>query len=281
MKHASHFNDVAAQSRFDTLCRRLSAVPQGRIVVEFLRANAIECVFASDRENAAASAVSVTGVKNGKYMYANPKIILRARDNDDVLLQGLLHETRHMMQHLSGKGNPSAILPLPALKAFYRLQEADAQSFATGVLHELRSVGDIAPWKAAIKTGYGDMCAAFDAAIVAGETPIAARASAFAAWFGNDNRLSYYDRNTEKSQYTFLAYVMAMPTAQRLPDAKGFTAADVLLDADMLTKVDAKILRRNIAKTRGRNFNALVQEARARYVANDNPNANRRFFPKK
>ncbi|MBI1215146.1 MAG: hypothetical protein GC185_04920 [Alphaproteobacteria bacterium] len=196
-------------ARLDAILQRLARVPEGKEVADFLAAHKVQIHLKDDtRNHAAASTLLITGVKNGRYSYKTPEVILQSELSDDNILQALVHEAQHIRQHLSGVGNPDRILDEADAILFYRLQEADAQAAATQVAWRLKLAGDDAPWEAAKQVGYEGICDAFEK--IATQDPSSlddgrAKRVAFDAWFAKDSRLAHYNQHTVDLMVPFLA----------------------------------------------------------------------------
>ena len=199
--------NASSADRVKTILDRLSKVPEGREVVDFLKNNAVKIDLQDDPVNWAASTLTITDVVNGAYAYKDPVIILKESLSDDNLLQAIVHESQHLRQHLSGVGNPDRILSRDEYILFYRASEADAQAACTFVTWKLKESGDAGPWKMAGEVGYQDICDAFEK--IAVEDPASlddgrAQREAFDAWFDNTGRLANYNKATVDSMIPFL-----------------------------------------------------------------------------
>jgi len=197
------FNNSSAD-RIEGLLARLETVPEGKAVVDFIRANKVDIQLKKDPANWAASTLTITGIKDGLYSYKDPVIILKKSLTDDNLLQAIVHESQHLKQHLSGVGNPDRILSEKEYILFYRASEADAQALCTHVTWKLKEAGDAGPWEAAKFVGYGDICDAYEKAVTDGADDAKALRAAFDAWFDNPARLAGYNKSTAESMIPFL-----------------------------------------------------------------------------
>ncbi|MEZ0225294.1 MAG: DUF6782 family putative metallopeptidase [Alphaproteobacteria bacterium] len=199
--------NASSADRVKSILDRLSKVPEGRAVVDFLKNNAVKIDLQDDPENWAASTLTITDVVNGVYAYKNPVIILKKSLSDDNLLQAIVHESQHLRQHLSGTGNPDRILSQEEYILFYRASEADAQAACTFLTWKLKETGDAGPWKMAGKVGYQDICDAFEKIATADPESLndgRAQRAAFDAWFENTGRLKDYNKATIDSMIPFL-----------------------------------------------------------------------------
>lgn len=200
------FNTSSAD-RVKNILDRLSKVPEGREVVDFLNKHGVKIDLQDAPDNWAASTLTITDVVDGVYSYKDPIIILKMDLSDDNLLQAIVHESQHLRQHLSGIGNPDRILSQDEYILFYRAAEADAQTACTFVTWQLKESGDAGPWKMAGEVGYQDICDAFKK--IATEDPSSlnngrAQRTAFDAWFENPARLASYNRATADFMIPFL-----------------------------------------------------------------------------
>jgi hypothetical protein len=194
-------------ARIAGILDRLSKVPEGREIVDFLTTHDVKIELQDDPVNWAASTLTITGIRDGVYSYKDPLIILKKDLSDDNMLQALVHESQHLRQHLSGIGNPDHILTKEQYILFYRASEADAQAACTLVAWKLKQQGDEGPWKEAGRVGYKDICEAFEKAVT--EDPPSlddgrAKRAAFDAWFDNPARLTGYNKATVDSMIPFL-----------------------------------------------------------------------------
>ncbi|TAL36284.1 MAG: hypothetical protein EPN97_06355 [Alphaproteobacteria bacterium] len=226
--------NASSADRVKTILDRLSKVPEGREVVDFLKNHAVKIDLQDDPVNWAASTLTITDVVNGVYSYKDPVIILKKNLSDDNLLQAIVHESQHLRQHLSGVGNPDRILPLEEYILFYRASEADAQAACTVVTWKLKEAGDAGPWKMAGEVGYQDICDAFEKAV--NENPAAlndgrAQRAAFDAWFENPARLASYNRATADFMVPFLE------KGREIFNSHGMTEG--VLDESWLKKLNA------------------------------------------
>jgi hypothetical protein len=195
-------------ARLDGILKRLSLVPEGREVADFLKAHNVRIHLKDAAASRAAATLLITGIENGVYSYKDPEVILEAGLSDDNIMQALVHEAQHIRQHLCGVGNPDRILDEADSILFYRMQEADAQAAATDVAFRLKQAGDGAAWQAAKDVGYEDMCEAFEKAVRADPFALEdgrAKRAAFDAWFDKDARLAHYNRHTVDEMIPFLA----------------------------------------------------------------------------
>ncbi|MEZ0259700.1 MAG: DUF6782 family putative metallopeptidase [Alphaproteobacteria bacterium] len=197
------FNNSSAD-RIEGLLARLEKVPEGKAVVDFLRANKVEIKLKKDPANWAASTLTITGIKDGLYQYKDPVIILKKSLSDDNLLQAIVHESQHLKQHLSGVGNPDRVLSEKEYILFYRAAEADAQALCTHVTWKLKEAGDAGPWEAAKFVGYADICDAYEKVVTDGPDDTKALRTAFDAWFDKPERLAGYNKSTVDSMIPFL-----------------------------------------------------------------------------
>ncbi len=197
----------AASDRLDNILNRLSAIPEGREFVDFLKANDIAVKIEKDTVAYAAGKVSIREIENKSYIYGDCSIHLNEDLNDDNLLQALIHETQHMRQHLSGLGNPDFWPSDEDHCLLRRVQEADAQATTTRITYLLKSSGDTGPWHEIKKTIFAPMADAFETACQSAPHALhdgRAQRAAFDAWFKNDATLRFYDRDTVQNQVTFL-----------------------------------------------------------------------------
>lgn len=201
------FND-ASSARLESIFQRLSTVPEGKQIVDFLKTNGIAIVFKSKGVNFAASNVIISRVKNGHIHYGNCSIMLNENLNDDNLLQSLVHEAQHMRHHLAGLGNPDFWPDSEEEHCLLRrIQEADAQATATYITYILKQQGDSGPYNEVLQTDYAPMCHAFEAACK--NTPDAlhngtATRAAFDKWFDSEYQTRFYDRDTVLNHIPFL-----------------------------------------------------------------------------
>lgn len=197
----------AADDRVGNIMTRLSKVPEGAAVVKFLKDNAVKIELYDDPYNWAASTATITAIKDGVYSYKDPMIILKKGLTDDNLVQAIVHETGHLMQHYAGVGNPDRILSTEQYILFYRAAEAHAQALTTAVAWAMKETGDTGPWEAAKFVGYGDITDAYEKAVT--EDPAALKNGhalrvAFDAWFGKPERLAGYNAATVDNMIPFL-----------------------------------------------------------------------------
>jgi hypothetical protein len=106
----------------------------------------------------------------------------------------LAHELAHVPQHPQF-ANDRRFGPR-AMLLIHRLREATAEAMATRVLWQLRARAARAPWDYKLRSGYGDIAAAFARAIdgAHGEgAELRAMRAAFDQWFERPRRLHQYD----------------------------------------------------------------------------------------
>ncbi|TVQ84128.1 MAG: hypothetical protein EA357_03450 [Micavibrio sp.] len=194
-------------ARCDDILARLAAVPEGYEVAVFLNTERVEICFDEQAFSEAASAVTITGLKDGKYSYSRPTIILNAALGDNNITQALVHEVQHLRHHLNGLGNPDRILSEEDHQLFRAVQEADAQAAAVDVTFKMKLKGDGKPYERTAAIGYEDMCRAYEKAYEADPQSIRdgrAKRAAFDAWFTKQSRVAHYDRNTVDVHTPFL-----------------------------------------------------------------------------
>lgn len=226
--------NASSADRVKSILDRLSKVPEGREVVDFLKNHAVKIDLQDDPVNWAASTLTITDVVGGVYSYKDPVIILKESLSDDNLLQAIVHESQHLRQHLSGAGNPDRVLSREEYILFYRASEADAQAACTFVTWKLKEAGDAGPWKMAGEVGYSDICNAFEK--LAANDPQSlddgrAQRAAFDAWFDNTGRLADYNKATVDAMIPFLEKGREIFKKHGMPEGK--------LDESWLKKLGA------------------------------------------
>ena len=136
------------------------------------------------------------------YYHAQPRLIgVQASLPPAARTLYLAHELAHVPQHPRYSNDRS--FPLEDLILMHRLREATAEAIATRVLWQMRERGHAEPWRAKLRTGYGDIARAFAAAMAHAvadgrrafdeELELHATRAAFDQWFASPLRLQQYD----------------------------------------------------------------------------------------
>lgn len=165
------------------------------------------------------------------------RIVLSGELGRDRALAVLLHELRHVDQARVG-ACPSPDLSMHENARAVFAMEADANAIALLVAWKARDEGDGALWAAL--AGWdrtADIAAAFAGDMENGGTPASAASSAFAAWYGSEDRqeayflsscMAYLDRRDRL--HALPSYEAVAPdyfeTLCRMPDGAGYPCAE-------------------------------------------------------
>lgn len=194
-------------------------------------------------------------------------IALKAQQSEGRKLAFLAHELAHVPQHPAYSDN--RFFPPEDLMLLRRVREAAASATATCIAWQLRRRGHPEAWLEKRRTPFGDLVAAFEAAIGEAHGPAAEQAAmraAFDHWFEKPRRRNFYDRMTLGHLDRISRDPMGLVAPRRRLTHRfligiGWTAEGNFLDRPPYRMLTGGFYRRDLSPGNAQRLQSILQAA--------------------